>query len=327
MNNLANGSLVVLLKSRISMNDYFDVVYQLITSIWRQQKEGRQVVLDLNSMNIKDGKLLYNVKAEDAVYQVTAIRDFVKKLTTQCVFREEQQLSDITRFMKTMDSVSEMNFYSSMIQFCEKELGIETATDTSGYQQSPAPVYQQTENGETGVLEEGFWTRLEAQYNSQPRYNGQPQQNSQPRYNSQAQYDSQTQYNTPYQQSASADEFKGNGETEVLDASYWQQIAGGAGQARMQTARLIHAKTNKIVVINKDNFWVGKGEVDLKIDKDIVSRRHAQIITRQNHYFISDNDSTNKTFVDGKEIPAKASIEIFNGTHIKFANEEYIFQV
>ena len=31
--------------------------------------------------------------------------------------------------------------------------------------------------------------------------------------------------------------------------------------------------------------------------------------------------------VDGKEITPKASVELFNGMHVKFANEEYIFQL
>ncbi|MBO5986320.1 MAG: FHA domain-containing protein [Lachnospiraceae bacterium] len=122
------------------------------------------------------------------------------------------------------------------------------------------------------------------------------------------------------------------GETGVLDPNFWQQLQGGAAQGaqgvqRCHSGRLVHAKTGNVTVINKENFWIGKGDVDLKIDKDTVSRKHAQILVRQNHYFITDNGSTNKTYLEGKELPPNASVELYNGMHVKFANEEYIFQL
>ena len=181
-------------------------------------------------------------------------------------------------------------------------------------------------DGETGVLGDDFWKRLE----------NQNQNLNQNQYESPAGY--QNQYASPVESAGYGryEAASANGETGVLDPDFWKKLSqgtsgagvSGAGVQRQATGRLVHAKTGNVVVINKENFWIGsRGDVDLQIDKDTVSRRHAQILVRQNHYFISDNDSTNKTFVEGKEIPPKASIELYDGMHVKFANEEYIFQL
>jgi hypothetical protein len=274
-------SLETFVKRRIKAEDYFNIVYQLIRTMQSVQREGRQVVLDMSCLGMSGDRLRYSIAMEDGIYEIPAIREFIKQLAFQCIFEEGQQLVPVTQFLQTIDRVAEINFYPIVLQYCENQLHIPAGGT------NPA-------DGETGVLEEGFWENLESKYKKDTTL---------------------------------IQENQTSGETEVLDTAYWQQLSGASGQLRTAQARLVHSRTGKVTVVNKENFWIGKGEVDLKIDKDIVSRRHAQIIVRQNHYFISDNDSTNKTYVDSREIPAKASVEIFNGTHIKFANEEYIFQI
>lgn len=129
-------------------------------------------------------------------------------------------------------------------------------------------------------------------------------------------------------------------ETGVLDQDYIEKLvkspiqnSGSLGKNVNEASgirrgpQLIEKKTGKSILINKENFWIGKSETDLLINSDTISRKHAVIITKNNHYFICDNDSTNKTFVNNKEISPKASVEIFDGTNIKFANNEYVFQI
>lgn len=58
-----------------------------------------------------------------------------------------------------------------------------------------------------------------------------------------------------------------------------------------------------------------------------VSRKHAEIIKRGRHYFICDKGSTNKTYVEGKEIRPEEFVEIHNGTRIKISNEEFTFHL
>ncbi len=126
-----------------------------------------------------------------------------------------------------------------------------------------------------------------------------------------------------------------DGETGVLDPAFWDTALRNTPSSRLTTStiqptvcpKLVHKATNREVIIRTNNFWIGKEGADLPINKDVISRKHAQLIKQGNNYFIMDNDSTNKTYVDGKQIPAKASVEIYNGTRIKFADEEYIFRI
>lgn len=314
-----NMSLENILKNQISIEDYFGIVDQLTDSLEKMQREDMQIVLDISRMSIKDGKLQFSIEMDDAIYELTRIKEFIKSMTFQCVFGTDEQCAAVTKFLKLIDTVSEVNFYRVVRQFCAEQLNLQTIEHAKPIQHQQANYNKQihymqnSADGETGVLSNSFWENLENQYNSQSVNDGRMGnasgfQNVRP--------------------SENLSDNEANGETGVLDPSFWQQISqGGSGRIHNNSGRLVHAKTGKVVVINKQNFWIGKGEVDLKIDKETVSRKHAQIIVKQNHYFISDNDSTNKTFVEGKEIPPKASIELFDGMHIKFANEEYVFQM
>ena len=57
-----------------------------------------------------------------------------------------------------------------------------------------------------------------------------------------------------------------------------------------------------------------------------ISRRHAEIFTRGRRYYIRDH-SLNGTYVDGRKIGKDKDVEIFSGTRLRFANEDFIFYV
>jgi pSer/pThr/pTyr-binding forkhead associated (FHA) protein len=51
---------------------------------------------------------------------------------------------------------------------------------------------------------------------------------------------------------------------------------------------------------------IGRGEdADLRIDSDLVSRRHAVIERLHTHYVLRDEGSTNGTFVGGERVDYK----------------------
>lgn len=91
---------------------------------------------------------------------------------------------------------------------------------------------------------------------------------------------------------------------------------------------LVRGKTNENFIIDKSIYKIGTEQkcCDLFIcDNNFISRNHADIITKQKRYYIVDRNSTNKTFVDDEVIPSEIEIEIFPGTKIRLANEEFIF--
>lgn len=61
------------------------------------------------------------------------------------------------------------------------------------------------------------------------------------------------------------------------------------------------------------------------IGNKYISRKHAKIIVRDERYYIVDCKSTNKTYVDGKVIPAETEVELFDITQIRLANADFVF--
>lgn len=91
---------------------------------------------------------------------------------------------------------------------------------------------------------------------------------------------------------------------------------------------LIRLSNYERVDVNKPSFRIGKEKsyVDYFVmNNSAVSRIHADIITRDGRYFIKDNNSTNRTFVNGTVIPFEQEVEIFDGDAIMLANEAFEF--
>lgn len=123
------------------------------------------------------------------------------------------------------------------------------------------------------------------------------------------------------------------GETTVLNAG------GNIGETTVLSAMstqaevrpmLFRKKTNEKIVIDKAVFRIGKEKsyVDYFIgDNTAVSRSHANILTRDNEYFIIDTNSTNHTYVNGTMIQSNVETKLTHGTKIQLANEEFEFRM
>lgn len=82
--------------------------------------------------------------------------------------------------------------------------------------------------------------------------------------------------------------------------------------------------------INKPVFRIGKERsyVDCFVaNNNAVSRIHADIITRNNCYFVKDENSTNGTYVNGNRLSPNEEVQVFDGDIITFANEEFEFHI
>ncbi|MDQ1144118.1 hypothetical protein QE429_000945 [Bacillus sp. SORGH_AS 510] len=93
---------------------------------------------------------------------------------------------------------------------------------------------------------------------------------------------------------------------------------------------MVREKTQEKITINRPSFRIGKErqQCDYVVsDNNAVSRNHALILKRNGRYYIVDNGSTNKTFVDGRVIPVEKEIEIFSGTKLRLANEDFVFYI
>ncbi len=96
------------------------------------------------------------------------------------------------------------------------------------------------------------------------------------------------------------------------------------------TPYLVRSKNNEQIILDKPIFRIGKEKsfVDYFIgDNTAISRSHANVITREEKFFILDTNSTNHTFVNGVMIQSNTEIEINHGDRIRLGNEEFEFKL
>lgn len=91
---------------------------------------------------------------------------------------------------------------------------------------------------------------------------------------------------------------------------------------------LYRVLTKEVIRVNKAVFRLGKERsyVDYFVtNNNAVSRSHADIITRGKRCFVLDLNSKNKTYINGRAIPAQSECEIYDGDHLTLGNEEFVF--
>ncbi len=145
----------------------------------------------------------------------------------------------------------------------------------------------------------------------------------------------------PYEENAyysPVDEYEGNDRTQglsdgttVLGAITGETTVLGVGQMGSITyPYILRVRSGQKAYINKSAYRIGKDSASCDYvvsDNNAISRKHADIYTRNDRYYIMDVGSTNKTYVDGRPIVPKQEVEIFAGTKIRLANEEFEFMI
>ena len=120
----------------------------------------------------------------------------------------------------------------------------------------------------------------------------------------------------------------GAGETSVLnDGAGETTVLGGAS---IPAAYLVRKKNSDRVNISKQIFKIGKERrrVDYcSSDNTSISRSHADIVYKNGAFFLVDNNATNGTYVNGKQVAAGSETALHNNDVIKLADEEFTFQM
>lgn len=120
------------------------------------------------------------------------------------------------------------------------------------------------------------------------------------------------------------------GETTVLGvgSEAGETTVLGTSQAQIIKPYLLRIKNNERIELNKPVFRIGKERsyVDYFVsDNTAVSRSHANIINKDNEFYIVDTNSTNHTYVNGSMIQSNVETKIEHGTKIRLANEDFVF--
>lgn len=121
------------------------------------------------------------------------------------------------------------------------------------------------------------------------------------------------------------------GETVVLNAGMQMGETTVLGATDVQAEKrpyLIRTKNHEKIYVDKPVFRIGKEKsyVDYFIgDNTAISRSHANIINREQTFYIVDTNSTNHTYVEDRMIQSNAETQIRHGTKFRLANEEFEF--
>jgi len=95
-------------------------------------------------------------------------------------------------------------------------------------------------------------------------------------------------------------------------------------------AFLIRQKNQQKIIISKPDFLIGKAKqgCDYRVEDNVaVSRNHARIYFKNNKYYISDLNSSNKTYVNNIVIQPEINIELNERDLIRLGNEEFTFYI
>ena len=120
------------------------------------------------------------------------------------------------------------------------------------------------------------------------------------------------------------------GETTVLGNGSTGETVVLSGNTNTGKPRpyLTRVRDKEQIIIDKPVFRIGKEKsyVDYFIgDNPAISRSHANIITREDGYYIEDTNSTNHTYVRGQIIVSGTPVKLEHNTEIRLGNEEFIF--
>ena len=121
------------------------------------------------------------------------------------------------------------------------------------------------------------------------------------------------------------------GGTMVLGGNFSDTTVVGYDEPQKPVfPKILRLRSHESWTVDKPNFRIGSERryCDMFImDNTYISRSHADILTRNGRYYIIDRNSTNRTYVDGKVIPVEQEVEIFAGSQIRLADEDFVFTI
>ncbi len=103
----------------------------------------------------------------------------------------------------------------------------------------------------------------------------------------------------------------------------------GVAAGLQKPGYLIRKSTGEEIPLVRETFVIGKDShnVDYCIkDNPSVSRSHARVIRKGNHYYINDLQSTNFTYVNDCILTFDEETELHTGDVISLSNEKFLFR-
>lgn len=293
------------LKGGISKNDFFLVFTQILEVIKKVMNNNfsmGNLLLDLNYVFIneltKEVQFIYQPII--GILSTQSIFDFLYTVLYETNFAQEQDLSEISEL------ISEMR---KMQYFSVEEIENQVA-----------------------------WIYPEVYKHVKRQRNGQSQTLNDKQWGDTATGGTGDGWHTASTSTIEATALLGEEEEEqtaLLNEADTSDLLDVEGTVLLVNEPVVHAFMIRMMngerfEINRPVFRIGKERsyVDYFVaNNNAVSRLHADVITRGGNFYIKDNNSTNRTFLNGAMIPVNIEMQIFDGDKIVLANEAFEFHI
>lgn len=93
---------------------------------------------------------------------------------------------------------------------------------------------------------------------------------------------------------------------------------------------LTRASNGERIIIDAEEFSIGRSEVMTNhsvAGNSAISRLHAVFKRTQNGMTIIDQNSSNKTYINGKELTPMVEYALKSGDEVALANEKFVFEI
>ncbi len=96
----------------------------------------------------------------------------------------------------------------------------------------------------------------------------------------------------------------------------------------VKSAWLLRSKTNEKIDLMRDETKLGRSDTKCDyaiIGNSAIGRYHARIVFKEDEFYLIDNTSTNKTFLNGNMLVPEEEYKLAEGDIVRLANEKFIF--
>lgn len=334
------------LKRGISKKNFLEFVKQIVDMQQKCMENGLHADFDLKQIEVVNEHVLFKVYVGDSGLQIAEIKEYLKTLAYTAVFQGEDFLQTVYEYLSFMDQagIITLGQISDKIHFWLTGEVVQASQQmVQPVQQQPIPNVQQQSIPNVTPVIQPVMQDIQPVI-QQPIPNMASTMEEARVTTGQILHVQETPVVSPIQnvvspQPEQSNRYEGqysqNGETGVLDPAFWNNIMNQGNdedpnRVRRQNkgASLLYLKTGEKITITKQEFAIGKSRAsDYVINDSSISRKHAEITCKNGHYFVTDDASTNGTFVNGRQVPSRTPIEIFQGDLLRFATEEMKFQV
>ena len=117
---------------------------------------------------------------------------------------------------------------------------------------------------------------------------------------------------------------------EAAPASSMPEQKTDAPKPQAPVPYLLRIATNEKIYINKPEFAIGRSatKADYTVtDNSDVSRIHCIIERKNGVSYIKDNQSTNGTYVNGKNIAGQENVFLTNNAKVSLGDEEFVYHI